>query len=113
MTTIYHNARCSKSRAALQTLEAHGLNPTVIDYQKTPFNLQELSNLIKHAGLTVHEAIRTKEPIYKQLNLSANSTEDELLAAIINNPGLLNRPFVVTKKGTRLARTPETLAEIL
>ena len=114
MTVIYHNPRCSKSRAALQTLEEKGLNPTIIEYQKIELTTEQLKELFDAAGLTVQQAIRTGEQIYKDLNLGADGVDDkQLLQAIINHPILLNRPFVITSKGTRLARDPETLAEIL
>lgn len=114
MTIIYHNPRCSKSRAALETLQNKGLNPTIIEYQKIELSVEQLQELFNAAGLTVQQAIRTGEQIYKDLNLGdANVSDKQLIEAIINNPILLNRPFVITDKGTRLARDPETLAEIL
>ncbi len=111
---IFHNSRCSKSRQALKTLQEHNLDITTVEYLKQPLKAEQVKKLIKDAGLSVREAMRSKEDIYKQLKLdNPNLNENDLIDAIINNPILLNRPFVVTRKGTRLARTPETLAEIL
>lgn len=111
---IYHNPRCSKSRAALKALQEVDNNVRIVAYLSEPLTTTGLQTLIHNAGLTVREAIRTKEPEYQQLELANDAlTDEELLAAIVAHPRLLNRPFVVTSKGTRLARSPEVLAEIL
>lgn len=114
MTKIYHNPRCSKSRAALQQLQDHGLGPVIIEYLKTPLDKNQLADLITRAGLSVREAMRCGEEVYKTLGLdNPELTDEALIQAIVEHPILLNRPFVVTDKGVRLARSPETLAEIL
>lgn len=111
--TIYHNARCSKSRQALSLLKERGYEPQVVKYLETPPTRSELQKLIEDAGLTVHEAIRTKEPEYKELGLSKDNSDDELLEAMVSHPRLIERPFVVTDKGTRMARPTEAIEEIL
>lgn len=114
MLTIYHNPRCSKSRETLAILRAKGLEPTIVEYLKTPLNPDELRALFEQANLTVREAIRTKEAEYKDLGLDAPEINDEdLLAAVAKHPRLMNRPFVVTDKGARLCRPPELVEEIL
>ncbi|MFA5490010.1 MAG: arsenate reductase (glutaredoxin) [Candidimonas sp.] len=114
MSTIYHNPRCSTSRNALQMLQEHGESIDVVDYLKTPLNRAELKKLIADAGLTVRQAMRGKEPVYQELGLDDASLSDEaLLDAMAAHPVLLNRPFVTTAKGTRLARPVEVLREIL
>lgn len=112
VATIYHNSRCSTSRKALELLQAHGLQPQVVEYLKTPLTRQQLAQLIAGSGLTVREAVRTKEPLYEELQL-AQADDAALLDAMAAHPVLLNRPFVVTAKGTRLARPVDALLDIL
>ncbi|MER1967174.1 arsenate reductase (glutaredoxin) [Castellaniella sp. GW247-6E4] len=114
MIKIYHNPRCGTSRSALQAIESSGQPVEIIEYLKTPPVGDELRALIRAAGLTVREAMRAKEPVYQDLGLDAPALSDEqLLAAIEQHPVLLNRPFVVTEKGTRLCRPLERIQEIL
>lgn len=112
MTKIYHNPRCSKSRAALELLQERGLNPEIIEYLKTPLNSTQIKDLITKSDLSVREAMRTNETIYKELNL-AEANDEQLIAAIAEHPILLNRPFVETEKGARLARPLEAIEVIL
>lgn len=112
MTKIYHNPRCSKSRAALELLQERGLNPEIIEYLKAPLNSVQIKALIAKSDLSLREAMRTNEAVYKELNL-AEATDDQLIAAMVENPVLLNRPFVETQKGARLARPIEAIEAIL
>ena len=112
MTTFYHNPRCSKSRAALEMLQERGFNPEVIEYLKTPLNQEQIKSLIAKSDLSLRQAMRTNETIYKELNL-ADANEDQLLAAIVQHPILLNRPLVETDKGVRLGRPLEAIEAIL
>jgi len=112
--TIYHNPRCGTSRNALQLLEEAGLKPVVVEYLKNPPSRQTLVGLIQQSGLTVRQAIRVKEPLYKELRLDDASIGDEqLLDAMVEHPVLINRPFVSTSKGTRLCRPYELVREII
>ena len=114
MTKIYHNPRCGTSRTALQMLEEHGLKPEIIEYLKTPPSRAELIQLIKESGLSVREAIRSKEPVFQELQLDNPAlTDDQLIDAMMAHPILINRPFVVTDKGTRLCRPATELTAIL
>src|SRR5690606_35044214 len=100
MTTIYHNPRCSTSRNTLEHLRQKGLEPQIIEYLQTPPSRAALVKLVGDAGLTAHEAIRSKEAVYAELGLdAAGVTEDELFDAMAAHPILINRPFVVTTKG--------------
>lgn len=112
MTIIYHNPRCSTSRNTLQRLRDKGLEPEIVEYLKTPPTRSQLAKLISDAGLTPREAVRAKETVYTELGLE-QATDDQLLDAMAENPILINRPFVVTEKGTRLARPIEAVDEIL
>ena len=114
MITIYHNPNCSTSRKALARVQETGQAVTVIDYQKNPPDRAKLARMIREAGLSVCEALRRRNTPYDELGLGDPSLDDgALLDAIAAHPILLERPFVVTPKGTRLARPLERLDEIL
>jgi arsenate reductase len=114
MAIIYHNPRCGTSRNVLQALQEHGEPVQIIEYLKDPLDRQALAKLIADAGLSVREALRSKEALYAELGLDDASLDDAaLLAAMEANPILMNRPFVVTGKGTRLCRPAEVVNEIL
>ena len=110
--TIYHNSRCSKSRQAMSLLEEHGIEPTVVYYLETPPTVEELRTLIADAGLTVRQAVRVKEAEFTELGL-LEASDDELLEAMVAHPRLIERPFVVTDKGTRMGRPTSLIEEIL
>ena len=109
---IYHNPRCSTSRNTLELLRDNGFEPTIIEYLKNPPSRGELEQMIKNAGIYVRTAVRKREALYAELNL-ADATDDELLDAMVEHPILIERPFVVTPKGTRLARPLDAVREIL
>ena len=115
--TLYHNPRCSKSRGALELLEARGLAPTVVRYLETPLNAEQLHSLLGKLGklgISARQLLRTGEDEYKSLNLAdENLSEAQLIAAIAAHPVLLNRPIVVTPKGARLGRPVERILEVL
>lgn len=109
---VYHNPRCSTSRKTLDLLRENGIEPTVVEYLKTPPSRAELAEMISAAGIGVRDAVRTGEAVYAEPNL-ADATDDELLDAMAANPILIQRPFVVTGNGTRLARPIDAVREIL
>ena len=111
-SAIYHNPRCSTSRKTLQFLRDKGIEPTVIQYLKTPPSRGQLVELIRDAGIDVRTAVRKRESLYDELNL-AEADDDVLLDAMASHPILIERPFVVTPKGTRLARPIDAVREIL
>ena len=110
--TIYHNPKCSTSRKTLELLRDNGIEPTVVQYLKTPPSRAELVKLIADAGIDVRTAVRRREPLYAQLNL-ADADDERLLDAMAEHPVLIERPFVVTPRGTRLARPIDAVREIL
>lgn len=110
--TIYHNPRCSTSRTVLEAIKQSGAEPTVVKYLETPPSHDGLRKLLDDAGLTARQAIRTKESLYKELGL-ADADDDALIEAMAANPILIERPIVVTEKGTRLARPAGAVQEIL
>jgi len=112
--TIFHNPRCGTSRNTLAAIRAAGVEPRVVDYLANPPARAELQDMIARAGLSVRDAVRSKEALYTELGLDAPDTTDEaLLDAMLAHPILINRPFVVTPKGVRLCRPAEQVQEIL
>jgi arsenate reductase len=112
--TIYHNPACGTSRNTLALIRHAGIEPTVVEYLKTPPSRDELARMIRDAGLSVREAIREKGTPYLDLGLDdATLSDDQLLTAMLDHPILINRPFVVTPMGTRLARPSEAVLDIL
>ena len=112
--TIYHNPACGTSRNTLALIRHGGIEPDIIDYLANPPSRVELMKMISDAGLTVREAIRQKGTPYLELGLDDPALTDEaLLDAMLAHPILINRPFVVTPLGTRLARPSEAVLDIL
>lgn len=112
--TIYHNPACGTSRNTLAMIRNAGIEPDIIEYLKTPPSRTELVEMIADAGLTVREAIRQKDTPYTELGLdNPDLSDDQILDAMLAQPILINRPFVVTPLGTRLARPSELVLEIL
>ena len=112
--TIYHNPACGTSRNTLELIQHAGIEPTVIEYLKTPPSREQLSKMISDAGLSVRAAIREKGTPYAELGLdNPDVSDDQLLDAMIETPILINRPFVITPMGTRLSRPSEVVLDIL
>lgn len=111
---IFHNPRCGTSRTTLGLIREAGHEPEVVDYLACPPEREQLRRMIAGAGLTVREAVRSKEALYAELGLDAPGVDDEaLLDAMLAHPILINRPFVITPKGVRLCRPSELVKEIL
>ncbi|KQN37339.1 arsenate reductase [Sphingomonas sp. Leaf407] len=108
--TIYHNPRCSKSRAALALLTQAGATVTVVEYLKTPPDAETLGALFARAGITAREALRTGEAEAKALK---GADDAAILAAMAAHPILIERPIVATDKGVVIARPPERLLDLL
>lgn len=112
--TIYHNPRCSKSRETLRLLEAHHLEPQVIEYLQTPPSASTLKTLLKQLGLNARELMRQKESVYKEEKLNNPSlTEEQLIAAMIQHPILIERPIVVVDQKAVIGRPPENVLELI
>jgi arsenate reductase (glutaredoxin) len=111
---IFHNSRCGTSRTTLGLLRDAGHEPEVVDYLANPPEREQLREMIARAGLSVRDAVRSKEALFGELGLDAADVgDDALLDAMVANPILINRPFVVTPKGVRLCRPSELVNEIL
>lgn len=112
--TIYHNPQCGTSRNTLAMIRQSGVEPTVIEYLKTPPTRDRIVGLVSAAGISLRDALRKKDTPFEELGLADPSkTDDELLDAIEQHPILLNRPFVETSIGTRLCRPSEAVLDIL
>ncbi|MDA3558081.1 arsenate reductase (glutaredoxin) [Acinetobacter sp. AOR15_HL] len=114
LVKIYHNPACGTSRNTLALIRHAGIEPIVIEYLQTPPSKDELTQLISQAGLTVRDAIRKNVDPYKDLDLEQDRwTDEQLIDFMVQYPILINRPFVVTSKGTRLCRPSEIVLDIL
>ena len=112
--TIYHNPRCSKSRQTLALLEKRGIAPRVVDYLKTPPSAAELKTILKILGLKPRDLMRKGEPRYAELGLKDRDLDDDaLIALMVANPILIERPIVVSGGKAALGRPPESVLEIL
>ena len=95
MITIYHNPRCSKSRAGLKHLEEKGIQPEVKNYLKDGLSRQELKDVLMKLNLKPHDIVRTQEADYKAKFKGKNFTDDEWVKIIVENPKLLKRPIII------------------
>lgn len=110
---IWHNPRCTKSRLTLELLQAEGFDPHIVKYLETAPSLDQIRQALKKLGISARELIRDGEPIYKELGLSAESSEDELIAAMHQNPILIERPVVIVEDRAAIGRPPELVLPIL
>lgn len=112
--TIYHNPRCGTSRNTLELIKNSGQDVEIIEYLKTPPSKETLQKLVKDSGLAIRDFMRQKEVIYQDNDLNNDKWSDkELIDWMVKEPILMNRPVVITPKGTRLCRPKEVLFEIL
>ncbi|KJY81476.1 arsenate reductase [Vibrio galatheae] len=110
---IYHNPRCSKSRQTLELLQQNNIQPEIIKYLETPPSIEELKALKTQLGVAqVRDMMRTKEDIYKDLDLK-NADDDTLFKAMADNPKLIERPIVVANGQAKHGRPPEQVLDIL
>ena len=111
--TIYHNPRCSKSRQALELLQERGLEVEVVEYLKTPPDVESLRALHAKLGINALDMVRSKEDDYATSGLHSDSTDNEIFTAIARYPKLLERPIIVQEEKAVIARPPERVNEIL
>lgn len=113
MITIYHNARCSKSRDGVCFLEESKEEFEVINYLEKPPKKRELKSLLKKLKLTPIELIRKKESVWITNFKDLNLTDDEIIQAMIDYPILIERPIIVNGNKAVIARPTEKISEIL
>lgn len=112
--TIYHNPRCGKSRQTLQLLADKGIAPEIVEYLKTPPDAATLDEFLAKLGMEPRDLMRRKEAPYAALNLADESLDRAaLIAAMVENPILIERPIVVSDGKVALGRPPEAVLEIL
>ncbi len=112
--TIYHNPRCGTSRNTLAMIRESGEEPEVIEYLKAPPSRDRLVAMIGEMGISVRDLLRQKGTPYDELGLDDPKwTDDQLIDFIVEHPILMNRPVVVSPKGTKLCRPSEEVIELL
>ena len=112
--TIYHNPKCGTSRNTLAMIRASGVEPTVIEYLKTPPSREKLIELIAKMQITPRQLLRDKETLFAELELANESLKDNVLIdAMLAHPILINRPIVEAKKGSKLCRPSELVLQLL
>ena len=112
--TIWHNPRCATSRKVLGMIRARGIEPTIIDYVKSPPSKAEIAAALKAMGMRARDLLRRRGTPYEALSLDDPKLSDAaLIVAMSEHPILIERPVVRTPKGTRLCRPPERVKDIL
>ncbi len=111
---IYHNPRCRKSRETLALLQERGIEADIIEYLKTPPSTTELNDILSKLNMTPQDLMRTKESVYKELDLkNSDLTDDALIKIMAQNPILIERPIVISTKGAALGRPPENALSVI
>ena len=111
--TIYHNPRCGKSRAALEILAKHGVEPVVVEYLKKPPTKEELRAILEKLGMTAGQIVRKGEDIYRQKFSSKAMSDEQWLDALVQYPILMERPIVIKDDRALLGRPPEKVFDLL
>jgi len=111
--TIYHNPRCSKSRATLERIRARGVEPFIVDYLATPPDEQTLRHIIGLLGVRAVDIARRHESAWSTAGLDADSDDDKVIAALIRDPILIERPIVIAGDRAVIGRPPETVDRLL
>ena len=112
--TIYHNPRCSKSKATLELITSMGITPIVKLYLEEPISYDELSNVLDKLNITPRELLRKTESLYKKQELdNINVDDSERIKFMIENPLLIERPIVIRNKGAIIGRPPENVLKII
>ena len=104
---IYHNPRCRKSRETLDLIRSKGIEPEIIDYQKTPLNELEIEDLLQMLGLNAEDIVRKNEALYKEEFKGKIEGEKQFVKMLAENPKLIERPIVVEKNKAIIGRPPE------
>lgn len=113
MTTIWHNPKCSKSREALKLLEEKGGKFEVFKYLDTPPSRDEIVRLLKKLGISARELMRTKEDLYKELEVGKITDEAKLIDVLVDHPKLIERPILIEENRALIGRPVEKVIEFL
>jgi len=112
--TILHNPRCSKSRQTLALLEENGVQPTIVEYLKTPPAADEIRDILAKLDVAPRGLMRTKEAEYREQGLdNADLSDDQLIQAMVDTPKLIERPVVLANGKAAIGRPPEQVLDIL
>ncbi len=112
--TIYHNPACSTSRKVLEMIRERGIEPTVVEYLKTPPDRETLVRLVAQMQTPVRSVLRRKAPPYAEWHLDDPKwSDDQLFDLMVAHPILIERPIVVSPEGARLCRPPEAVFEVI
>lgn len=111
---LYHNPRCSKSRQTLALLRERGVEPTIVEYLKTPPDAEAIRALLGRLGLPARSILRAGEAAWRERGLDAAAVDDAaIIAAMAAHPILIERPILLTGKGAAVCRPPERALELL
>ncbi|PLY11222.1 MAG: arsenate reductase (glutaredoxin) [Arcobacter sp.] len=110
--TIWHNPRCSKSRDALNYLEEKKIALSIIKYMDAKLTKEDIKEVLQMLGMGARSLMRTKEDIYKELNLKDENDEEKLIQALADNPKLIERPIVIKDGSAVIARPLEKIDEL-
>lgn len=113
LVTIYHNPRCRKSREALQILNDKHIQPTIVEYLKTTLDKNQLTKLVSKLAISPIDLVRTNEAIWKDQFKGKQLSDNDIIAAMVENPKLIERPIVVIDEKAVIARPPELVLEII
>ena len=112
--TIWHNPRCSKSRQTLELIRSKGIEPEIVEYLKSPPSREELTEVVQMLAIAPADLMRTGEKVYHELLLAERPLgDDELIAAMVANPVLIERPVVIANGKAAIGRPPEAVLKIL
>lgn len=111
--TIYHNPRCSKSRATLALLDQHGVRPKIVDYLATPPSAAELEDLLGKLGIAAEQLVRKSEATFTREYAGKQLGPAEWIEAMVRHPILIERPIVVAGDRAVLGRPPENVRALL
>jgi len=111
--TIYHNPKCSKSRATLALLQQHGIEPKVVEYLKTPPSAAELKAILGKLGIAPEQLVRKGEDVYKSKYAGRQLSDAQWIEALVADPILIERPIVVSGARAVLGRPPENVEQLL
>ena len=111
--TILHNPRCSKSREALALLQAKGIDPSIVEYLKTPPSASQLKAIVKQLGIKPEQLVRKNEEIYKSRYANKTLSDAQWIEAMVENPSLIERPIVIRGQRAALGRPPQNVLQLL
>ncbi len=110
---IWHNPKCSKSRAAMELLENKNINASVVKYLEQTPTKEQLIDVLKKLNMKASQLLRTGEDIYKELNLKNENDEEKIIEVMVKNPILIERPIIIKDNKAVIARPIENLEELL